>query len=526
MLDNYEEQMDGAKLFIVPDNPDTTMEFMRGKAISAGDLSRQYVPEVTKTVTKTVPGTPSAAKTATQMAARKEEEQETRRRGLYMQAKRGEKGMSKADVDAAVDNIKSTWENAPEIEVVQSITGLPEEIQEQIKREEVNPRGVYDPDTKKVWLVADNIPTDAQAAITLAHEAFGHFGLRVALGKNFKPMMSAIFEGNKSVRDRAQEYINDGMDETTAVEEVLSEMAQEILDTSVPLEKLRANRTALQKVMNAIRQFLARLGVPIKTIDDATVLDLIRTARHMVTEGKNVSREMVGGKPLYQQSDMFSAPPEKTTKIPTKLIKDRVPEIQQAKIDLSAGLISRDEYDRIVQEYKPVRIFDSVPRPATDEEMRNALKSNQKDRIGEPSATLKEGHPVGIRVDIDAARKTPPVQVVSVHEQLKSHEAGKSIGYEGVAVVTNATFGGAEKKAAAMAARASGKVAAAARRTEDHTARDKAIAEEAALIDRQIECARRALGVGKNEPNPTAICLMIETLTFQMRVRLSEKGYW
>jgi hypothetical protein len=451
LLDKYQDQMDGAKLFIVPDNPDTTMEFLRGKAIDAGDLVRQAVPEVKKTVTKTVPGTPSAAKTTTQMAARKEEEQETRRRGLYMQAKRGEKGMSKADVDAAVDNIKSTWENAPEIEVVQSITGLPEEIQEQIKREEVNPRGVYDPDTKKVWLVADNIPTDAQAAITLAHEAFGHFGLRVALGKNFKPMMSAIFEGNKSVRDRAQEYINDGMDKTTAVEEVLSEMAQEILDTSVPLEKLRANRTALQKVMNAIRQFLARLGVPIKTIDDATVLDLIRTARHMVTEGKNVSREMVGGKPLYQQSDMFSAPPEKTTKIPTKLIKDRVPEIQQAKIDLSAGLISRDEYDRIVQEYKPVRIFDSVPRPATDEEMRNALKSNQKDRIGEPSATLKEGHPVGIRVDIDAARKTPPVQVVSVHEQLKSHEAGKSIGYEGVAVVTNATFGGAEKKAAAIA---------------------------------------------------------------------------
>lgn len=83
-----------------------------------------------------------------------------------------------------------------------------------------------------------------------------------------------------------------------------------------------------------------------------------------------------------------------------------------------------------------------------------------------------------------------------------------------------------EKKAAAAAARAAGKVAAAARRAQDHTARDRAIAEEAALIDQQIECARRALGVRKNEPNPTAICLMIETLTFQMRIRLSDKGYW
>jgi hypothetical protein len=83
-----------------------------------------------------------------------------------------------------------------------------------------------------------------------------------------------------------------------------------------------------------------------------------------------------------------------------------------------------------------------------------------------------------------------------------------------------------QKKAAAVLARAAGKVAAAARRAEDHTARNKAIAEETALIDRQIECARRALGVRKNEPNPTGICLLIETLMFQMRVRLSEKGYW
>jgi hypothetical protein len=83
-----------------------------------------------------------------------------------------------------------------------------------------------------------------------------------------------------------------------------------------------------------------------------------------------------------------------------------------------------------------------------------------------------------------------------------------------------------EKKAAAAAARVAGKVAAAARREEDHTARDRAIAEEAALIDRQIADARRALGVRKDDPNPTSICLMIEALTFQMRIRLSQKGFW
>ena len=83
-----------------------------------------------------------------------------------------------------------------------------------------------------------------------------------------------------------------------------------------------------------------------------------------------------------------------------------------------------------------------------------------------------------------------------------------------------------EKKAAAKVARAAGKVAAAARRAEDQTVRHRAIAEEAAVIDRQIAAARHMLGVGKNEPNPTAICLMVETLTAQMRVRLSSKGFW
>jgi hypothetical protein len=309
LLDKYEGQMDGAKLFIVPDNPDTTMDFLRGKAINAGDLSRQATPEVTKTVTKTVPGTPSAAKEATQMAARKEEDQDTRR-GLYMEAKRGEKGMSKADVDVAVDRIKQTWENAPDIEVVQKISELPEEIQADIERDKVNPRGVYDPDTKKVWLVADNIPNDAQAAITLAHESFGHFGLRVALGKNFKPMMNSIYEGNKDVRSRADAYINDGMDKVTAVEEVLSEMAQEVYDTRVPENKNKLN--ILQKVMNAVRQFLARIGVPMKSISDAQVLALIANARRSVVRGGEFV-EMEGGKALYSVKDRAKQAAAKAT---------------------------------------------------------------------------------------------------------------------------------------------------------------------------------------------------------------------
>lgn len=92
-----------------------------------------------------------------------------------------------------------------------------------------------------------------------------------------------------------------------------------------------------------------------------------------------------------------------------------------------------------------------------------------------------------------------------------------------------------EKKLAAGVARAAGLARAASRRrlTEYHdddddstAARYRAVSEETALIDRQISAARRALGLDVDEPNPIAICLMIESLTAQMRIRLSEKGLW
>lgn len=93
-----------------------------------------------------------------------------------------------------------------------------------------------------------------------------------------------------------------------------------------------------------------------------------------------------------------------------------------------------------------------------------------------------------------------------------------------------------EKKLAAGVARAAGLARAASRRrlTEYHddddddstAARYRAVSEETALIDRQISAARRALGLDVDEPNPIAICLMIESLTAQMRIRLSEKGFW
>jgi len=194
-----------------------------------------------------------------------------------------ERGMTRDAVDDVVQTIKGTWTNAPSIQTLQSVSELPKELREQAERDGVNPRGVYDPDSQQVFLIADNIPNQAQAAITLAHEALGHFGLRVVLGKNFNRMMDDLYRTNKMVRDRADEKIKEGDDKRTAVEEVLAEMAQEVYDTRVPENKNKIS--ALQKVINAVKQFLRRLGVPVGDITDKEVIGLIANARKAVVKG-------------------------------------------------------------------------------------------------------------------------------------------------------------------------------------------------------------------------------------------------
>ena len=73
LLAGYQNQMDGAKMFTVPDNAAATMDFIRGKAITKGDIVRQSVPEVTKTITERVPpATPRAEERKTPAILREE----------------------------------------------------------------------------------------------------------------------------------------------------------------------------------------------------------------------------------------------------------------------------------------------------------------------------------------------------------------------------------------------------------------------------------------------------------------------
>ena len=134
-----------------------------------------------------------------------------------------------------------------------------------------------------------------------------------------------------------------------------------------------------------------------------------------------------------------------------KDVTKRVPELTEAAQKLQAGELDRETYAKLVQALKPVKPYDFVPKPATAEEARGALREDARDLYGVPSRTLEAGSPVGLRLDIPAYRDSG-VWVPTIHEQDSGFGAGKKIGHESVASVLNPEFGMSEKAALSIAA--------------------------------------------------------------------------
>ena len=110
----------------------------------------------------------------------------------------------------------------------------------------------------------------------------------------------------------------------------------------------------------------------------------------------------------------------------------RIPELEQAARDRSEGRITQEQYQAVVDQYKPVLPYESVPEPATDAEMRGALASNKVGRLGKGGEFVGQG--VGLRLDIPAYTQKG-VWVPTIH-----NPQGKPVAHEAAARITNATF--------------------------------------------------------------------------------------
>lgn len=80
-----------------------------------------------------------------------------------------------------------------------------------------------------------------------------------------------------------------------------------------------------------------------------------------------------------------------------------------------------------------------------------------------------------------------------------------------------------EKMAAAKLARAAGKVAAAERRDAKETEWTEGLRKGREEIEKKVHAARKAMGVRKNDPNPSGIREMKEKWDFEMMFALRKQ---
>lgn len=194
------------------------------------------------------------------------------------QAVPGGKGADAKLVRQLASRVMTEWENAPRTKVVQSIVELPDYMQEQIKRDNVNPQGAYDPRSNQVFLISDNLRSADDVFMTVAHEALGHFGLRSILGDGYTRVMNEIYNGHKDVKTKADAKLkaNKNMTREVAVEEVLAEMA----------ETSPKPTPALRRLFDAIRRFARRINMKLTDVTDGELQQLVANASRYVRRGE------------------------------------------------------------------------------------------------------------------------------------------------------------------------------------------------------------------------------------------------
>ena len=306
------------------------------------------------------------------------------------------------------------------------------------------PNGMINSVGGKHLFVADDAD-DAPLAITV-HEAY--HGLPEAQRKSLNTALLDLFR-----QDRKDKFLDEfSYTPDKFEEEAPAMMVQAISKREDFWQELRT-KMGNKEFGEVAKTIIAKLGDIITGAKKQYGEDFVNKyisdvakARDLLTTAYADAMKAQGLQPDVQLEGMAMASERSRIGMDFKDVVKRTPELQAAAERVKAGEMTAAEYDKLVDEFKPVEPYTSVPQPAADADLRTALTSDKVDRIGVPSKTLKAGDPVGLRLDIPAY-SNHGTWVVSVHQQESGYNAGKSIGYEPVAAATNVTFGVVEKAA-------------------------------------------------------------------------------
>jgi len=310
----------------------------------------------------------------------------------------------------------------------------------------------------EVHLVANKLTPETLPRVAM-HEMGVHVGMRGMVGdKVWGDLTSQALTTKGEAFDRARQAVPENTPEHLKGEETLAYLVENA--PNLPIVK-----RAISAVKNWVRTtFGARLSITESDIRHLAARALSKeskTSERSVREGtayarKKQDRELgaqLGQQDLFNTFGRQEVENSRKNMAHTDVLAD-IPELVQGVKDLKEGKISKAEYTDLVQKYKPVEPYESVPEPTSPELAYKALSEGKSQTIekaekyGLPSKILKGGEEVQLRLDIPSYTGPHKAWVNSVHSLASktgtdaSFNAGPVIGYESVSHVKgNVTFG-------------------------------------------------------------------------------------
>jgi len=190
ILAGHEKQMDGAKLFIVPDGNENVMEFINGKAVYSSDMVREKAEPLTKTEKVPKQGTGTTERT---LAAKEEKIEGKEEKVQFSKTGKAKNPEKAANIDqelkAFIGNI-----NIARLQVVQNIDNLPKDVQDIVRDKQQKSGDVVQALVKgnKVYMIASNIEKGTARAVFM-HEVGSHLGLEKLLStENYNKLADTL----------------------------------------------------------------------------------------------------------------------------------------------------------------------------------------------------------------------------------------------------------------------------------------------------------------------------------------------
>lgn len=197
-------------------------------------------------------------------------------------------GMDAAELRRAIAPLQENAVNALPLDVVQGVQELPAHLRADAEQGGGTPSAVYDPQTGRVYMMADAIKNAEQAVGLWMHEQGAHVGLRGLLGEHLDPFLDRVAEhvGTEALASMAELH---GLDLETdegrrhAAEEHLASLAERVRAGEALSEQ---EQTVWNQLVSMLREWLKSVGVVnAEAISEADINKTLHAAIRWTIEG-------------------------------------------------------------------------------------------------------------------------------------------------------------------------------------------------------------------------------------------------